>query len=234
MKKALQILTVLFLVTASMSIKAGNNLKPQLYPSLQQYFSSLNTADIANDHKLALQNLKSLIIQSGGSSSNKYVLVTCADNAFTSQAAQIILETLANASQYKKLIVLSAGYNITDIDSRLLSLLTKVGYKVTPVSSNANGKAAYKIEYSDAMPALTVFAKQFNDPSIPKTDFYLFNTCTSDEKDCIDISGAAFKQSLPYKSEKGIQDDKELETEFNTIATEMSDAVKEANKVLGK
>jgi len=55
--------------------------------------------------------------------------------------------------------------------------------------------------------------------------YYLFKACNTNESGCADLPGSFYTTQMGYKNPIEVQDDAELEKEFNTIAAEINTAM---------
>lgn len=198
--------------------------KPKLYEPIAHYFQSLTGIATEQSHVLPVRNLTAAIRDAHGNDDKVYIVFSCSDNSFRSQTAQILLQSLAAINQIKKLNVLSVGYVNGEVDPRLIKLLEKNGFQVT-TGANTDGKTAYTVKFCDQLPGITVYSKIASSATLPPSKFYLFKTCDTDENECADITGAFYTTKISHKNPKQLQDDAALEKEFNSIVSEINNAV---------
>jgi len=194
---------------------------PDFFPRIEHYFNSLDPALMDTGRVAGLCSLKASITSGITSGRNIEVLFIDPDNSFRSQEAQIVLQSLVLAAHMDKLRVLSAGYTVGKLDPRLLRLLALIGYQVKLISGKQDKEPVYSIQFSKRSPPVIVFAKKFDDFSIPRSIYHVIKTCTADDEKCSDIPGALFTTEQPYNDPNTIRDPKALENEFNKIAAEI-------------
>jgi len=227
MEKTIHAFILLLLMTTA-SFTARPVFKPRLFPRLEHYFQSLRSGLIDTGRIAPLHKLKATIAISAKSAAKVVILITCPDNSFRSQEAQIILQSLAWANHIDKLQVLSAGYETGKLNPRLVKMLSEIGYRVSPVPGGQHEAEAFALQWSDQFPPLTIFSKKIDDQSIPRSIFQLIKTCSKEEGKCADVAGALFTAEQPYKNPADIEDEQELEKEFNTMAAELYFTFREA------
>jgi protein-tyrosine-phosphatase len=221
MKKLMIASLVLLTVTALLSFKTVNPVKPKLYPALEQYFKSLST-QTDTTHKITLHDCTNFLLGANSADKAYSILFICPDNSFRSQEAEIILKALYSVNKYNGLNIYSCGSNPSTVDPRLIKLLTKVGFVVKQNSNKDNSRIIYEIKFSDNFPAIILTAKNYQDLEIPQSMTMSINLCSPDEANCTKVGNANFIRTLNYANTNAIVNDQQLENEFNSIASEIS------------
>jgi hypothetical protein len=169
---------------------------PKLYPELDNFFKSVKSMPVPDDHKSSLDNLTSYLVSSAIGNKEVFVVYSCTDNSFRSLAAQIFTQTLTGVYKYKKVKVYSCGMEKGSISSDLMSLLTGAGYKVT-----AKDNGTVEVKFSEDLSPILVTTTKAGDPALPKGNFLSMTLCSADEN-CSAPGGAAFKYALDFKNPK--------------------------------
>ncbi len=190
--------------------------KAKLFAHIEQYYAGLSTPPAASQ-SAALSDLKNYIVQGASSDTKINMVFACSDNSFNSIAAQVVLQSLLSSNKIAKLGVYSCGYQPTTIQPQLIKVLSKHGFQVS--ETNTDGKKAYEIKYGENMPSLTVFAKSTTDASLPTKGYFLLKLCGAGENNCTDLSGAAYKNSLPFGPASAAMTDEEADKAFSAIAS---------------
>jgi hypothetical protein len=204
--------------------------KPKIFPELEKFYSTLNTASLNPEHAVALADLKNYIIRGIGSDYKIDIAFTDNDNSFTSVSAQIVLQSLLSVNKYNKLVVHSAGFKSNEISPLLIKVLSKHGYVVAEVANAVNGKKAYEIKFGENMPSLTIYSKQVAEESLPVTNLLQVKNCAVNDNSCSDIKTAIFKLNLPFASPGTTTTEDEADKVFTTIATEIVSSFNKAKE----
>lgn len=214
-----------FLLLSALFLNGGysrpSSPRPHLYPKIERYFHSLENNPIDTSHIKVLSALRASIKWSLSVHQKLTVLFICPDNSFRSQAAQVMLESLAEINHITALKVFSAGYEEKDVDPRLLKLLVKKGFLLSNPSLTEEKKNRWLVKFSDEMAPVSLYAKSYNDSSVPTSIYLLIKMCSMEEPVCTDIRGALFVSEWPLENTTRIQDEMKLEKEFDLIATEI-------------
>lgn len=204
--------------------------KPKLFPDLEKFYNSLNSASSNSGHTAALDDIKSYILRGIGSDYKIDMAFTDADNSFTSAAAQIVLQSLLSVNKYNKLIVHSAGFKSGEISPLLIKVLSKHGYTVSDAPNAANGKKAYEVKFGENMPSLLIFSKQITEDALPAKNLLQVKNCSNDDGSCPDLQAAFFKVNLPFEAVSTSASEDEADKIFTSVAEEILAAFNKAKQ----
>lgn len=195
--------------------------KANLFPEVEKFYKSVQAMPPNTGHNSTLNYLSQCIMQGMTSDKKIDLLFTCSDNTFRSLAAQLVLQSMLSLHKYNKLVVSSCGYQNGEVNNAFINILTKHGFHILPKGTAVNGKKSYEVTFGDNMPPVIIYAKQLDDPAIPKTMFMQVKMCSSDQASCIDMPGARFKESLPFDNTSLPISEEDLDKEFSSITSEI-------------
>lgn len=131
MKRTIFTLAILIAVAITATSFKSKFAAPKLYPELEVYFKILDSKQFNKTHLEALENIKYNISTSNLGYDDWHLIFYCSENTFRSQASQVFAQTLCYAKKFKKIKVFSAGITTGEVNSKLISYLSKIGYKVS-------------------------------------------------------------------------------------------------------
>lgn len=193
---------------------------PKLYPELEAYFKAIGATQFDKAHINALENLKSNISFSNMDYPDYNIIFYCTENSFRSQASQVFLQTLCFARKHKRVKAFSAGLRANEINPRLISYLSKIGYKIS--KSEKEGKAIYEVRFSNNANPLVLFSKTPSHHSLPKNEVASVIVCdVNSESDCSDLKTANSPFYMAFPKVTPVDGDREVEATLKNIAIEM-------------
>lgn len=220
MKKSIFVLTAIIAVAiSSVSFKTAS-APSRLYPELEAFFNSLDAKKFDPAHLQSLENIKYNISSSSMDYEDWNLIFYCSENSFRSQASQVFVQTLCYAKKQKRVKVYSAGITSTEVDPKLISFLSKVGYKIT--KSDKDGRTIYEVRFSDKADPIILFSKTTTDKSLPVKDITSIVVCDPvGENECVDLKTGSTPVNLPFQKLKSSDTDEKIEAVLKSIASEM-------------
>ena len=214
MKKTiiLTIATGFIFCCLSFTNMTANDSKPTLYSQIEKYYQQRSVQPVNPEHLASLDKIALYIKQNAKEKKKSRLLVTDIDNSFTSQAAQIILQSMISVNKMDdKININSCGYQDTEVNIELINLLMQHGFEIreiNPINNNLNDfnppkpKKTYEIKFSDKIEPLIIYAKGQADGSLSKNNFVQIKMCPTSDKNnlCADIAKSIFKESLPFNN----------------------------------
>lgn len=219
MKKLLSALVVLIVTTIVSTSFTTISAPPKIYPELEAFFHSLDIKKFDPSHLKSLESIKDNINSSTMDYDDWNLIFYCSENSFRSQASQVFLQTLCY-KKFRKIKAYSAGVASTDINPKLISFLTKVGYKIAKIDKD--GQSAYEVRFSDKADPIILFSKTITDKSLPQKDITSIVVCdVANEKDCASLKTETTPINLPFQKVLTSDNDDKIEGTIKSIAAEM-------------
>lgn len=216
-------LLIAFVVLISTAIVSASftsvSAPPKLYPELENFFKSLDEKKFDPAHLQSLENIKDNINSSTMDYDDWNFIFYCSENSFRSQASQVFIQTLC-FKKFRKIKAWSAGVTATEVNPKLISVLTKIGYKIT--KADREGKSVYEVRFSDKADPIILFSKTIADKSLPKKDITSIVVCdVVNENDCASLKTETTQLNLPFQRVSLSDSDDKIEATIKSIATEM-------------
>jgi hypothetical protein len=218
--KKLLIAFVVLISTAIVSASFTSVSAPaKLYPELENFFKSLDEKKFDPTHLQSLESIKDNINSSTMDYDDWNFIFYCSENSLRSQASQVYIQTLC-FKKFRKIKAWSAGITATEINSKLISVLTKIGYKIT--KTDREGKSVYEVRFSDKADPIILYSKTIADKSLPKKDIISIIVCdVANEIDCASLKTETTPLNLPFQRVSLSDSDDKIEATIKSIATEM-------------
>lgn len=216
-------LLIAFVVLISTAIVSASftsvSAPPKLYPELENFFKSLDEKKFDPAHLQSLENIKDNINSSTMDYDDWNFIFYCSENSFRSQASQVFIQTLC-FKKFRKIKAWSAGVTATEVNPKLISVLTKIGYKIT--KADREGKSVYEVRFSDKADPIILFSKTIADKSLPKKDITSIVVCdVVNENDCASLKTETTRLNLPFQRVSLSDSDDKIEATIKSIATEV-------------
>lgn len=176
----------------------------KLLPSLAAYIDQLedDLNSMTAERIEALTPLIEYLDQLQRRSAPIHLNYICTHNSRRSHFGQIWGAVAAAVHNVGNVTTYSGGTEATAFNPRAVAAVERAGFDVTkPVGDNPH----YLVRFSESAPPLECFSKLYDDPSNPKRDFAAIMTCTSADRSCPAVIGAA-RLSLPYRDPKEADD----------------------------
>lgn len=194
-----------------------------MYSAIEKIINGLNPEAIANERKLVLQPLISLIQTKVSEKKEIRINFICTHNSRRSHLSQVWAQTMANYFNIKNVFCYSGGTEATALFPVIAETLKNSGFSVQIISDSKN--PIYSIKYTENAHPIIGFSKKFDDDFNPTANFTAIMTCSQADGDCPLISGAEKRIPITFKDPKSfdqtpLQIKKYHETSIK-IATEL-------------
>jgi len=220
MKKAILASVAIVVAVVALTSFKTEVAAPKLYPELESYFKSIDEKNYNKEHLNALENLKSNINFSSMDYPDYNVIFYCTENSFRSQASQVLLQTMCFARKFKKVKAFSAGITASEINPRLISYLSKIGYRIT--KSEKDGKQVFEVRFSDNASPIILFSKASADASLPEKDIAPVIVCdVKTETDCSNLKTESTPFYMAFPNVTAADSDEKIEEIVKNIAVEV-------------
>ena len=210
----------------SKSTLAESSKKPESKePNLLSYTMKLddNESSIPSDRRAMLVDAASGIRKALADKGSVNLVFVCTHNSRRSQFSQAWATIAADHFHLNGIRNHSCGTAATACNARTVAALERAGLKIT--HSGAETNPIYSVTFDADRPPFVLFSKAFDDPSLPKKDFFAMMCCDDADQNCPHIPGAIQRVPLFYVDPK-VSDDRPNEAEVYDerslqIATEM-------------
>ena len=219
MKKTIFALPMVIAAAIALTSFKTVSAPPKLYPELEAFFSSIDKKGIDKSHLQSLETIKYHISTSTMDYDDWNLIFYCSENSFRSQASQVFAQTLCY-KKFRKIKAYSAGVSKADINPKLTSFLTRIGYKVTKLDKA--GQSIYEVRFSDKADPILLFSKTTADKSLPTKDISSIIVCdVANESDCASLKTESTPINLPFQKVSLTDGDDKIESTIKNIAAEM-------------
>ncbi|MEM7231725.1 MAG: protein-tyrosine-phosphatase [Planctomycetota bacterium] len=201
------ILTVVFALAASAAADeapAARTLrsKPEIFPKLQGYISrSVRQFDeIPDERKKLLEELAAFVTKRVADKKRTNLTFICTHNSRRSHLSQVWAQAAAAHYGIEGVTAYSGGTESTAFNPRAVSAVRRAGFRVQKTTGGQN--PIYHVRYAKGAFPITNFSKVYNMAPNPAKDFCAVMTCSSADKSCPLVRGAAFRMAIPYEDPK--------------------------------
>jgi arsenate reductase len=172
-----------------------------MYPKIELIISKLLLSfdSIPSPRKQKLIELAAQLKLAFSSANALNLVFVCTHNSRRSHMGQLWAKLAAHYYGFENVNSFSAGTEVTELNSNVIEMLQKVGYKVSTFQNVSN--PAYLIEFGENQ-SLTCFSKLIEHKSNPKADFFAIMMCTEAEANCPFVPGAIHRIGLPFDDPK--------------------------------
>ncbi len=233
MTKIIAVCCGLLLITLSSFIKKQSK-KANLYPAVSTYLKAVEKdfSKISDERKAALDNVAVYIKQKLKTENKASLVFICTHNSRRSQMAQLWSNAAANYYDVIGVESFSGGTEMTAFNNRAVKALTNAGFVITKKSESSNPN--YAVKFSDDVAPTICFSKKYKDAPNPTSNFAAIMTCSSADKNCPIVSGAAARIAIPFEDPKEADGKPNEEAVYNErcrqIATEVMYIFSQVNK----
>lgn len=198
--------------------------KPQMYPELENYVSSVVASldAIPAGRKEKLEKVSEYVRNQRADGKSSNLIFVCTHNSRRSHLSQIWAATAANYYGLEHVKTYSGGTEATAFNPRAVKAVENAGFKVTnPGGTNPK----YLVTYAENAPAMVCFSKKYDDAFNPHAHFASVMTCSDADENCPFIPGTDLRVPITYVDPKEADDTSEEAARYaercHQIATEM-------------
>ena len=157
-------------------------------------------AEIPDQRKNELQTLANYIRDGNSKGLPIKLTFICTHNSRRSHLSQIWAAVAAAHFEIANVETYSGGTESTAFNPRAVAALERAGMKIATDGQAENPR--YKVQFSKSQPPLICFSKVFSDQPNPQTGFCAVMTCSSADRHCPSVPGAAKRLAIPYLDPK--------------------------------
>ena len=122
----------------------------------------------------------------------------CTHNSRRSQLSQVWSTVIA--AYYKVDITsFSGGVEVTQFNETAVQVLEQAGIRI---KAEGHKNPVYRLKYSDELPEIVTFSKEFDHSINPDSNFAAIMTCSDADENCPFIPGAELRIPLTYEDPK--------------------------------
>ncbi len=173
-----------------------------LYTSLHTYISQVNQEfdQIPAARKKVLQELALFVEEKVKAGEVARLIFICTHNSRRSHMAQLWAQAAAVFYDIPRIASFSGGTEATAFNYRAVKAMQAAGFNITEIKPGDNPR--YTVHYSDNVPPIIVFSKQFSHTENPSDNFCAVMTCSEADQNCPMVPGASLRVTLPYEDPK--------------------------------
>jgi arsenate reductase (thioredoxin) len=124
----------------------------------------------------------------------------CTHNSRRSHLAQLWAATAAAYYHVPAVKTFSGGTEATAFNPRAVAALERAGLKITKQSDGTNPR--YEVEIGEGIEHQICFSKVYDQIPNPQSDYCAVMTCSTADKACPIVKGAALRIAIPYDDPK--------------------------------
>ncbi len=218
---------VLTLLAAIMLTNPIVERKPRkMNPPLKTYLDNTSTRfeTIPADRKLELEFMAKWIQQRKDSSQAVKLTFICTHNSRRSHLGMVWAAAAADYYGIENVETYSGGTEATAFNHRAVAAIERAGVLVdrpNPLGDNPH----YTLRFGKKGREMVAFSKTYDDPHNPNRDFCAVMVCSSADRNCPFVPGAAMRLAIPYEDPKASDGTDEESAIYDArslqIATEM-------------
>ena len=177
----------------------------RLHPSLAQTVESMadDTVDIAQARQSELNDVALWVANMLADSGHVDLTFICTHNSRRSHLAQVWAQVGAEVSGLQGVRTFSGGTEATACNPRTVAAMRRAGFQVA-VQDTVHGATnpTYDVSMGKDVPGMACFSKTYTDEANPQQGFGAVMTCSSADRECPLVHGAAARFATPYVDPK--------------------------------
>ncbi len=178
---------------------------------------------IPAERRGALENIAHYVSEHVNTGRTAKLVFICLHNSRRSLMSQIWAQTAAAYYGIGAFEAYSGGTEATAFNPRAVSAMRRAGFQIEKLTGTDNPE--YRVTYAAGKQTLKVFSKKYGDRLNPQAGFGAVMTCSEADEACPVVTGADFRQAIPYDDPQKADDTPEEEPRYDErcfqIATEM-------------
>ena len=195
------------LMTATTVVAMAQEKKPgapdvELIPEVAKYMNErIEEMDqIPEPRKQLLGDLARFVSQRNAAQKPIKLTFICTHNSRRSHLAQIWAAAAAARFDLSSVESFSGGTEDTAFNPRAVAALRRAGLKIASDDRGENPR--YAVTFAENREPLVCYSKVFSSPPNPQSDFCAIMTCSSADRSCPNVHGAAARIAIPYEDPK--------------------------------
>ena len=177
----------------------------RLHPSLAQTVESMadDTVDIAQVRQSQLNDVAQWVADMLVDSGHVDLTFICTHNSRRSHLAQVWAQVGAEVAGVPGVRTFSGGTEATACNPRTIAAMRRAGFQVA-VQDTVRGASnpTYGVSMGNDLPGMACFSKTYTDEANPQQGFGAVMTCSSADRGCPLVHGAAARFATPYVDPK--------------------------------
>ncbi len=191
--------------------------KSAMYPKLNRFIAERveEFEYIPPERKEELAALTAHVVKCRRESPDAPVRLTfiCTHNSRRSHMSQLWAGTAAAHYGIDRVITYSGGTESTAFNPRAVAAMERAGFKVAKTTDDTN--PIYHVRFSDDAHPMTCFSKVYDQAPNPKKDFCAVMVCSSADKACPAVNGAAKRIAIMYDDPKAFDGTPKEEAKYS-------------------
>ena len=173
-----------------------------LSPAVARYVTEREAEfnEIPEDRRQELAALAAYIRKTREAGAAVKLTFICTHNSRRSHLSQIWAAVAAIRYGLSDVRTFSGGTEATAFNPRAVAALRRAGLGI--VSKDKGENPNYLVTYARQGPPLDCFSKVYSDPPNPQSDFCAVMVCSSADRGCPTVAGAAHRVAIPYEDPK--------------------------------
>lgn len=180
----------------------------QLYPAIVSYLqhAEKEITVIPAERKELLEKLSAFIKQNTGAGRQCRLVFICTHNSRRSHTAQLWAAAAAAYYGVQGVETYSGGTEVTAFNHSAVKALADAGFQIVAAGEEASPvyelNPVYEVKLGEGLPVIHSFSKKFTEAPNPQSGFAAIMTCTSADRGCPIVPGAATRIAIPYNDPK--------------------------------
>jgi hypothetical protein len=173
-----------------------------LHKDLAEYISKLQKdfEKIPAERREQLEQLASFIETKIHWAEKVKLVFICTHNSRRSHMAQLWASAAAYHYGIQGIMSYSGGTEATAFNLRAVKAMREAGFQIREIKAGQNPR--YQVNFSNALPSLTVFSKKYGEQPNPDQGFAAIMTCSDADGSCPVVTGAEARYSIRYEDPK--------------------------------
>lgn len=186
-----------------------------MHQSIKDYCGSLagRFGEISKDRKLLLERISQYIAKRKSENKEVNLVYICTHNSRRSHFGQVWAKVASEYYNIENINTYSGGTEATAFNDNAINALTRIGFKINPISSGKN--SIYHVSYGDTLPPIECFSKVYDDPKNPQKDFAAIMTCGEAEENCPFIPGVDLRIATTYDDPKAFDNTPQQDAKYD-------------------
>ncbi|MFD1094953.1 protein-tyrosine-phosphatase [Salegentibacter chungangensis] len=210
------------------------NVHISVLPEIGKQIFTLNTGNLSEERKKLLQQLIDYVLEQLNNNRQVRLNFICTHNSRRSQFAQAWAKALA-AYFGIEIGAFSGGVEVTAFNPNAVEALKDSGFLIL---KQGKENPVYELKFSEELPPLKMFSKEFDDPANPDKGFAAVMTCSDADENCPLVPGAEKRIPLLYKDPKAFDGTARQQEKYKErsvqIAAEMKYVFEKVQQQLSK
>lgn len=158
-----------------------------------------DTASVAEERKSELNALAQWTAETLNERGQADLIFICTHNSRRSHLSQVWAQVGAEMAGLKGVRTFSGGTEATACNPRTVAAMERAGFDVLPVDTlHGASNPTYAVSAMPSAQPMPCFSKTYGDDANPQEGFAAVMTCSSADRGCPVVYGAAGRFAIPY------------------------------------